>query len=219
MAGSDEPRRSLLTRWLGARRGGVDGDKLAVRVRRSRHGGVVCLESTLLAPAGRWPDVASLLSAAVAEIAEQHGSLGRVGIVVGEPPVLAVFRPRRDLVAGLVRDALTAGATHRRPTLWLALPAGVYLAEAVDPDLPFAAAPAVVAAIVAGGRAAHALLTEANPAQVGVALRLALYSSPGGVRSSLGVARRLMTTLPGWAMASDTALAAPSRALNNKLHR
>jgi hypothetical protein len=219
MAGPSEPRPFFLSRLLGARRGHTGGDRLVVRVRRSRHGSVLRLEAALQVPPGRWADVANAFAAVVAEVAATHGALGRVGIVAGEPPILAVFRPRRDVVAGQVRDALTAGASHRRPHLWLALPDGTYLAEAVDPDLPFAASSESVAAIVARGRAVHALLAEARPDRRGVALTLALYSSPGGVRSSLRVARRLLAALPGWTRASSAKQATPSAALKTRLHR
>ncbi len=170
-------------------------------------------------PTRRWAEVANALAAAAAEIAAGHASLARIGIVADEPPVLAVFRPRRDVVAAQVRDTLTAGASHRRPQVWLTLQAGVYLANVIDPDAPFAATPASLAGIVATGKVRHAVAIAAAAAISGVALRVTVYSTPGGVRSSLVVARRALATLPGWVVARTKALAAPSTALNSKLHR
>jgi hypothetical protein len=166
-------------------------------VQRRRLDTVACLEGELLVPVSLWAGVANALASAVAELAEGHGALARIGIVAGEPPVLTVFGPRRDIVAGQVRDALTAGATHRRPTVWLTLPAGVYLASVIDPGAPFAAPPEVLAEVVAAGKARHAVATEAVPHSGGVALRVAIYSTLGGVRLALSLARKALASLPG----------------------
>jgi len=222
MAGSGKPRRSLLS-WLFRQRGGREdedrGGALGVRVRRRALAAVACLDCDLQVPAKRWGEVVTVFAAAVAEISEGNGALAQVGIVADEAPVMLVFRLRRDLVASQVRDALTAGATHRRPTLWLTLPAGVYLATVIDPDAPFAASPEVITAIVAAGKVRHALLAEARPRAGGVVLRLALYSTSGGVRSAFRAARRVMSALPGWVSASARAQVPPRVALKTRLQR
>lgn len=93
-------------------------------------------------PFGRLREVAEALGGAAGETAERLGlDLGLVGIVDGEEPVLTTMRPRRgDVAERLVRELL-AGESHRRPTLWLALRRGAYLAEAVDPWQPFRLTP------------------------------------------------------------------------------
>jgi hypothetical protein len=192
VAGSARRGRGLLSRLLIAPLGSR-GEPRPLRTRRSRYGTVACLEIETDIPAASWSAVAAKLAAAVAEIAEGHATLARVGIVPGEPPVLAAYRPRRDIVAILFRDALTAGATHRRPHLWLGMPPGVYLASAVDPDTPFAASPEALAGIIASGGALQALLAETTARRVGVRLKLAFYATPGGVRSSLRAARRILS--------------------------
>jgi len=188
VAGTGEQRLPLLSRLIGARR----RPRPAVRVHRARIGRVSCLEAEIAVPVARWAGVANALAALVAESAAAHATLVRIGVVAGEPPVIAAFRPRRDVVALQVRDALTAGVTHRRPHLWLALPAGVWAASAVDPDAPFEPSSAAIAAIVTSGMASVALLTDAAPHRGGVLLRVVLYATPGGVRSSLRAARRAL---------------------------
>lgn len=212
-------RRSLLRWLLGAR--GAASRRRPVRVRRRRLGAVVCLELELEAPAARWGEVATAVSdALVAVLAPgEPATVGRAGIVAGEPPILAAFSARREVVGPLLRDALTAGATHRRPHLWLLLPPGVYLAAAVDPYRPLEPTPESLATIVAAGAARLALVSEAVAGDAGVVLRLVLYGSPGGVRSAFRLVRRALGAPPGRQSASATAQQAPRSALKSRLQR
>jgi hypothetical protein len=149
----------------------------------------VRVHGTLAVAAGRWPGVARSLAAAVAEAA-QGSTLGHASLVAGEPPIVASFAGRRDVVAPRVLAALTAGEAHRRPALWVRLAPGAYLAEALDPELPLVPGAAEVAALVRGGRATAALLTAAAPHRGDVALRLELYAPPVAARALLRIARR-----------------------------
>ena len=137
------------------------------------------------------------MAGAIAEGGAGH-TLGQVTIVAGEPPLLASFAPRRDVVASRVVAALTAGAAHRRPVVWLALRDGVFLADAVDPERPFDASEDALATVVRSGRATHAVLTEAAPrAGGGVALHFAVYAPPSGLPALLRLARRYLAPLRG----------------------
>jgi hypothetical protein len=165
------------------------GRRPAPAFRREMLAGIVRLHATLAVAAGGWPGVARALAGGVAE-ATVGSTLGEAALVAGEPPIVAAFAGRRDVVAPRVFAALTAGEAHRRPVLWLRLAPGAYLAEALDPEVPFAAGPAEVAAMVRGGRATAALLAAAAPHGGDVALRLELYAPPAAARELLRLARR-----------------------------
>jgi hypothetical protein len=176
-----------VTAWLAALRRDRVQRRGANELRRERLGGVALLSATITVERGLWPALARAVAAAVAAAAGR--TLGRAEIVTGEPPILASFGVRRDVVASRVVSSLTSGGAHRRPTLWLALNDGVYLAGAVDPDVPLVATPETVAAIVRSGRAARALLTDSMPAGGGVVLRLEVYAWPSDLRRLLRSAR------------------------------
>jgi hypothetical protein len=158
-------------------------------LRRGRLGGVVHLSVTITAEPRAWGRVVRALAAAIAEAA-QGRTLGQVALVTGEPPIVGVFRGRKDVAAARVVGALTAGAAHRRPTLWLSLSEGTYLAQAVDPERPFVAAPEVVADIVRKGQAVCALVTDAAPCSGAVALVLEVFAAPAEMRVLLRLASR-----------------------------
>ena len=180
--------RGGVTRLLAALRRGRGRPEPPSVLRRGRFGGVVHLSITITVEARAWGRVVRALAAAVAEAA-QGRTLGQVELVAGEPPIVGAFAGRRDVAAARVFGALTAGAAHRRPTLWLSLGEGTYLAQAVDPERPFAAAPEAVAKIVRSGRAVCALVTDAAPRGGGVALGLDLFAAPAEMRVLVRLAR------------------------------
>jgi len=182
--------------WRSGASGG-GADRLHVRLRRGKIRAVGRLEGEIAVPAARWGEVARAIAAAVAD-ASAGRTLGEVAVVEGEPPILASFRARRDVVANRVLAALTAGAGHRRPTLWLALNDGVFLGSAVDPERPFELAAESLAAIVRGGLVAHALTADAAPRAGGVALRFDIFAPPSSLRALLRTARRHLGTVRGW---------------------
>ena len=155
------------------------------------------LSGEIEAAASLWPEVARGVASAVAA-APGGRTLGEVGVVTGEAPILASFGARRDLVAARVLAALTAGASHRRPTVWLALHDGVYLASAVDPDRAFALEAERLAAIVRSGLATQVIAGEATPRSGHILLRLDAYAAPAALRALLHTARRQLGAVRGW---------------------
>ena len=170
---------------LGRGRGRPD---TPIVLRRDRVDGVAHLFVAITVEARAWGRVVRAVAAAVAEAAVGR-TLGQIGLVAGEPPIVGAFAARRDIAAARVVGALTAGAAHRRPTLWLILSKGTYLAQAVDPERPFAASPEAVADIVRRGCAVCALVTDAAPRGGGVALGLDLFSAPAEMRVLVRLAR------------------------------
>ncbi|MBZ5589954.1 MAG: hypothetical protein LAO05_15465 [Acidobacteriia bacterium] len=143
------------------------------------------------------PKVVEAVSALVAGAAAEIGlTVGSVGVVPGEEPLLVALAPRRDIVAPRVRDSLVGGETHRRKHLWLALPHGTYLASVVNPYRPFAAAEGEVAGIVRSGGASHALTSELAPSTTGIRIRLGVYSVRPGIRRLLSLARKGLDGAP-----------------------
>jgi hypothetical protein len=190
---------ALLRRWRQGMAPGV-APELRVDLRRRRLGGVACVAGEIEATAARWGEVVRAVAGAVCDGVGVH-TVGQVTIVDREPPLLASFAPRRDVVASRVVAALTAGAAHRRPVLWLALSEGLFLAEAVDPERPFEASPDAVAAVIRSRRAVHAVLTDAASRSGRVVLRFALYAPPRAAPALVRLARRHLAPLRGWTSA------------------
>ncbi|NCO69372.1 MAG: hypothetical protein GW878_02475, partial [Acidobacteria bacterium] len=67
------------------------------------------------------------------------GSVGWVGLPLGEPPLLLAMAAHRDLVAARVVATMAGGRLGAIPHLWLALAPGVFLGQVVDPDRCLAA--------------------------------------------------------------------------------
>jgi hypothetical protein len=149
-------------------------------------------------PGRRLAEIVDALSGVVAEAAATLAlTVGCVGVVPEEEPVLVALAPRRDLVAGRVRWALGAGDAHRFPQLWLTLPRGTYLATVVDPYVPFSADEGVILGLLRQGRVAHALLTEVFPGPVSVRIVLSLYAPRRVLTTLFSTARRGLGGLPG----------------------
>ena len=178
------------------------GERLPVILSRASFGELARVRCELDVPGGRLAEIAEALSGVVAEAAATLAlTVGCVGIVPGEEPVLVALAPQRDLVAGRVRWALTAGDAHRFPQLWLALPPGTYLAQVVDPYAPFSAGEGVILGLLRQGRVAHALLTEVFPGPVSVRIVLSLYASRPFLRTLFSMARNELGVIPGWSAA------------------
>lgn len=179
----------VVTAWLAALRRGRVRPEATMVLRRARVDGVAHLSVAITVEARVWSRVVRALAGAIAEAAQER-TLGQVELVAGEPPIVGAFAARRDVAAARVVGALTAGAAHRRPTLWLSLSKGTYLAQTVDPERPFVAAPEAVADMVRSGRAVCALATDAAPRGGGVALGLELFAAPAEMRVLVRLARR-----------------------------
>lgn len=205
-------------RRLGDRRRRSSG--LSVSWRRTAAGAVSCVRFEIEVSVSRAGEVAEALAALVAEGAASTGlTVGWAGVVAGEEPVLVALAPRRDLVAPRFRDALTGGAAHRRPNLWLTLAPGTYLASVVDPLRPFSGGHAEVLALVRGGRARHALASELTAGPEGVRITLAIYAPRPELIRLLSLARNGLRELPGWTAASQAPPASPSTRLNPRFQR
>jgi hypothetical protein len=192
------PAVALLRRAALRRR----GDALLVGVRRTTLGEVTSLRCELDIPLGRLAEVSAAVSGLVAEGASLLGrTVGCIGIVPGEEPVLVALGPRRDTVAARVRTSLASGDAHRRPELWLALPPGVYLGEVVDPYAPFSGDESAIVRLLHDRGVCHALLTEVVAGAASARIVLTLYAARPELRKFLTLARSSLADLPGWAPA------------------
>ena len=175
------------------------GDRLVFSLDRQGFGEIVRLRCEIDVPAGRLPELAAALGGAVAEGAHWVGApVGCVGIVAGEEPILVSVAPVRDVVAARVSEALVRGEAHRRPEMWLTLPAGRYLGQVIDPYRPFAGSDADLAELVRLGKVGHALRAETVGRGVSARLLLTLYGPRRELRKLLTLARRVLVELPGW---------------------
>lgn len=178
------------------------GDRMLVAFRRTAFGDLGRLRCELDVPSRRLPEIVEVLSGVVAEAAATVGlTLGCVGVVADEEPVLVALAPQRDLVAGRVRWALGAGEAHRHPQLWLTLRHGTYLAQVVDPYRPLKATEGAILALLRGERVAHALLTEVVPGPVSTLIALSLYAPRPVLRALFTMARSALGDLSGWSAA------------------
>jgi hypothetical protein len=185
-----------LLRRLGLRR---RGDRLLVGVRRASFGELARLRCEIDVPVSRLREVAAAISGLVAEGASRSGrTVGCVGIVAGEEPVLVALAPRRDVVAARILAALRMGEAHRRPELWLTLPPGTYLGSVVDPCAPFEAGEATILGMLRDRGVGHALLSEVLVGPANVRIVLTLYAPRPDLRTLFTLARSELADLPGW---------------------
>ncbi len=172
---------------------------MIVNVKRRAAGGFAVLHCELDVPASRMGEVVSFVGGAVGEAASWLGrTVGCVGVVGGEEPVLVALSPARDVVAERVRETLERGEAHRWPQLYLTLEAGRYLAQVVDPYVPFRGTEAEILGILRSGRTAHALRTEVRPRLAGLTIVLTVYTRRPELRRLFTLARRVLADLPGW---------------------
>ncbi len=189
------------------------GDRIAHHLERTHLGGFERLRCELDVPASRVGETLEAASGLVAEGAAAIAlTVGCVGIVPGEEPVLVALAPHRDLVARRVLGTLAADEGHRHPQLFLALTPGTYLARVVDPYAPFSADERSILAMLRGGGVAHALLTEISPERTGTRLALTVYARRPMLRTFLNIAERALGSLPGWSPANTTAAKTPKTA-------
>jgi hypothetical protein len=176
------------------------GDRILVALRRARLGELARLRCDLDVPLGRLAEVATAISGVVGEGASLVGrTVGCVGLVPGEEPVLVALAPRRDVIAARVRAALESGEAHRHPELWLTLPPGAYLGKVVDPYAPFEGGEGAILELLRERGVGHALLTELFTGPVSAKVVLTVYASRPDVRKLLAMARSVLADLPGWA--------------------
>lgn len=86
-----------------------------------------------------------------------EGSVGVVGLLPEEEPVLVSYARRRDLIAHRFLTANVENHTHTFPQLWLLLPPGVFLAQALDPNRNPQVSPEALRSLVASGLVRQAL--------------------------------------------------------------
>jgi hypothetical protein len=178
------------------------GDTLHASIRRTTLGALAFLRCELDVPLRRLAEVSDAISGLVAEGASLLGrTVGCIGIVPGEEPVLVALAPRRDTIAARVRTLLASGEAHRRPELWVALPPGVYLAEVVDPNAPFTGDAGAIMRLLRDRGVGHALLTEVVAGAASARIVLTLYAARPELRKFLTLAKRSLADLPGWAPA------------------
>jgi hypothetical protein len=183
-------------RRTGARRRGSD---LIVAVRRSRFGAVNRVAIDLDAPNSRWVEVAGAVSAMLAESAAAlDHTIGCVGIVSGEEPILLALAPRRDLVAARAMTVLTSAGPHRCPQLWLTLPRGGFLAQVVDPDVAFSFDEGRLLDGLAAGRVGHAVHFAVTSDAVAHRLTLTAYLPRHESRKIFALGRERLAAFPGW---------------------
>jgi len=158
---------------------------------RRRVGELTALTLTVKAPWSRAAETIGAVTVRVTDALLSAGAtVGIVGVVQGEEPVLVALAARRDLVAPRVRDALGEGETHRRRNLWLPLAPATYLATCVDPYRPFAGDDDEIAAIVASGSAPLVISTRAAADRAGLRIEIVGYGRRSGLRAFLSAARK-----------------------------
>jgi len=175
------------------------GSDIVVGWRRRRDDGLLSVAFEIDVPAPRWAEVTDALAGAIAEAAAATGAtLGCVGIVDGEEPILIALAPRRDVVGEHATVVLASRPPHRHAQLWLTLPPGAYLAGLIDPYVPFRLRRDWLAGVLGSGAAGSAVAFEV--AEVGVSTRVAVevYAAPPDLRRFLSLARSSLATLPGW---------------------
>lgn len=86
-----------------------------------------------------------------------QGSVGVVGLLPEEEPVLVSYAGKRDLIAQRFLTSTVENPTHTFPQLWLLLSPGVFLAQAVDPNRHPEVSLAALQSLVASGLVRQAL--------------------------------------------------------------
>ncbi len=180
-----------VTAWR-RRRARRDGaGRATVEWRRSRFGGALSVRCRVETPRGSAATVVREASARLAAVVSSAGlTVGVVGVVPGEEPVLHALAPRRDLVAPLVQETLTAGAAHRRTRLLVGLHAGSYLATVVDPYRSFDGGAEEIAALLGPGRASYVIAVRADADGERLRIEIAAYGRRPELRRLVSLARK-----------------------------
>jgi len=125
-------------------------------------------------------------------------TVGCIGIVPGEEPVLVALAPRRDPVAERARGVLSSVPPHRYPQLWVTLPPGTYLAQVVEPAVPFEFDESRLLDLLRAGAIAHAVRFEIATGVVSERLRLVVYAPRRELRPLVAIARGVLSSLADW---------------------
>jgi hypothetical protein len=175
------------------------GNLLILSIRRRSFGKLERMECGLDSPLPRFGELVEAISGAVAEGASWAGrTVGCVGIVPGDEPVLVALAPGRDVVAARVRGTLDRGEAHRFPELWLTLPRGRYLAQLVNPYAVFAGDEASILALLRQREVGLVLRMEVVPGVASSRIVLTLYAPRPDLRKLFTLARRVLAEIPGW---------------------
>jgi len=196
------------------------GRGLRVTVTRRRRGGAAWLAVSFDVPAERSAELARSLAAAVAAaLAASGATVGIVGVVAGEAPLLGALAPRREVLAESFFRTLVAGGRQLRPSVWLALAPGLHLAQAVRPDAGFSGSDKEIEALVAAGHASAGLRVDVAPGFPARRTVLSAYGPVGVLRSALRQARQILRRLPGWDAARNPTATAPKAMVKTTLQR
>lgn len=153
------------------------------------------------------------MSGVLAEAAAELGqTVGCVGIVTGEEPILVALAPRRDPIAERARSVLASLVPHRHPQLWVTLSPGTYLAQVVDPRDAFEFDEARLLDQLCNGAIGHGVRFEVSSDAVSTRLDLAAYGSRRELRKLLALARNVLSRLPDWRAARQRMAAPPNTA-------
>jgi len=175
------------------------GTALLASVRRSRLGGIDRLSFELDVPYARWNEAVGTLAAMLAQAAAQVGhTVGCIGIVAGEEPILVALAPRLDPLAERARSVLASVAPHRYPQLWVTLPPGTYLAQVVDPHSAFLLDEGRLLGQLRVGTIGHCVYFDVTAEAVSERLHLVAYGRRRELSRFLAVARDVLSRLPDW---------------------
>lgn len=175
------------------------GSALVAAVRRRRQRGIDRITLELDVPHARWGEVVVAVSGVLAEAAAEVGeTVGCVGIVAGEEPILVALAPRRNPVAERARSVLASLVPHRYPQLWVTLPPGTYVAQVVDPRGAFEFDEERLLDQLCKGAIGHGVRFEVASDAVSTRLDLVAYGSRRELRKLLVLARNVLSRLPDW---------------------
>jgi hypothetical protein len=160
---------------------------------------VVSVRARLTVPVGQYHEVVGALAGVLGELAVRWGgTVGWLGLVPREAPLLVALAPQRDAVARRAASVLTEGYSHRVPSLWLFLPPGMYLGQAVEPDSPLDPNLRALAELVTLGRARAALLVVVTPELGQCRVTLTLVSELPRLRACLKLAHHELAPIGDW---------------------
>jgi len=176
--------------WRQRRAKRLGAGRILVSWSRSNLDKIIRLCCTIEAPRARAGEALDVITAQLAGIIASIGmTVGVVGVVAGEEPVLTAFAPMRDLIAPRIRDALGGGTAHLRRHLWLTLPGGTYLASVVNPYLPFEGSAEEVAGLLRAGLVAQAFSGRMKVGPAGARFELDAYARRPDLRKLLSLVR------------------------------
>ncbi|MFI5143213.1 MAG: hypothetical protein ACHQQS_03060 [Thermoanaerobaculales bacterium] len=175
------------------------GNALLARVKRRRERGIDRITLELSVPSARWGEVVAAVSSVLAEAAASLGyTVGCIGIVAGEEPILVAIAPRRDPIAARARSVLASLVPHRYPQLWLTLPPGTYLAQVVEPSGVFEFDEERLLDQLRHGIVGPCVRFEVTSDSVSTRLDLVTYGSRRELRKLVTLARNVLSRLPDW---------------------